>query len=75
MSHAKITTGNNDRPRDATISSTGPGLPDDTSRPPQVSDEDAARMEAALKRTGGTPRDKLEDELRDEIELPLKGSA
>jgi len=69
---AKISTGANDRPRDASIASTAPGLPDDSSRPPEVNDDDAAAMERALKRKGKTSN---EQELRDAIELPVKGSA
>jgi len=66
---AKITTGANDRPRDASISSTAPGLPDDSSRPVEIDEAEAERMEAKLK---GRP---LKDDLKDDIELPVKGSA
>jgi len=40
----KITTGANDRPRDETISQTGEGLPDDTSRPVDVDDATVERV-------------------------------
>ncbi|WP_172122872.1 MULTISPECIES: hypothetical protein [unclassified Devosia] len=53
MSSSKVTTGANDRPKDETIAQTGAGLPDDTSLPVDVSDEDVER--ACQKLTEGTP--------------------
>ncbi|WP_127752494.1 hypothetical protein [Devosia sp. 1566] len=53
MSSSKATTGANDRPKDETIAQTGAGLPDDTSLPVDVSDEDVER--ARQKLTEGTP--------------------
>jgi hypothetical protein len=44
----KITTGANDRPRDETISQTGAGLPDDTSRPVEVDDATVERVRQQL---------------------------
>jgi hypothetical protein len=44
----KITTGANDRPRDETISQTGAGLPDDTSRPVDVDDATVERVRQQL---------------------------
>jgi hypothetical protein len=46
----KITTGANDRPRNETISSTGGGLPDDSSRPVEVDEATVERMRADLQR-------------------------
>jgi hypothetical protein len=44
----KITTGANDRARDETISQTGAGLPDDTSRPVDVDDATVERVRQQL---------------------------
>jgi len=59
----------NDRPRDASISSTAPGLPDDSSTPVEIDEAEVERMAAKLK--GKTAK----DQLKDDIELPVKGSA
>lgn len=45
---AKITTGLNDRPRNETIAQTGGGIPDDTSQPVEVSDEEVERVRRKL---------------------------
>lgn len=37
---SKISKGTNDRPRDASIAQTGPGIPDDSSRPVDVADKE-----------------------------------
>ena len=42
--HRKITTGLNDRPRDAPIGQTGEGLPDDTGRPIEIDPEEEKRL-------------------------------
>lgn len=44
----KITTGANDRPRNETIAQSGPGLPDDSSQPPEASDEAVERARKSL---------------------------
>lgn len=41
---AAISDGPNARPRDETISQTGPGLPDDTSQPVEITPEEEARI-------------------------------
>jgi hypothetical protein len=46
----KITTGANDRPRNETISSTGAGLPDDSSALVEVDDATVERVRADLRR-------------------------
>ena len=46
---SKISNGLNDRPIDETISSTAPGLPDDSSHPVEISDDEIRRMEEKLK--------------------------
>jgi hypothetical protein len=69
---SKISTGPNARPRDASISSTAPGLPDDTSRPVEVDEAEVERMERKLKPDRENARKR---ELKDAIELPVKGSA
>ncbi|WP_182085310.1 hypothetical protein [Aureimonas sp. ME7] len=48
MTQAKITTGANDRPRDVSIGQTADGLPDDSGRPVQVSDEEIAKVRDKL---------------------------
>ena len=48
MSTSKVTTGANDRPKDETIAQTGPGLPDDSTRPVEVSEEEVERARAKL---------------------------
>ncbi|MDF2798132.1 MAG: hypothetical protein K0R85_876 [Devosia sp.] len=53
MSRSKITTGANDRPKDETIAQTGAGIPDDSSLPIEVSDEEVERTRQKL--TQGTP--------------------
>jgi hypothetical protein len=50
---SKITTGLNDRPKDATISQSGPGLPDDSGEPIETSNEEVERV-----------RSKFEDDAR-----------
>jgi len=65
----KITTGPNERPRNETISQTGPGIPDDTSSPIlDVGDEDIERVRAKMT---ATERDS-EDEDDDEDDIPAK---
>lgn len=57
MDDKKITTGANDRARNETIAQTGPGLPDDSSRPPEVSDKDVERTRERLAgQSGGSAR-------------------
>jgi hypothetical protein len=46
----KITTGANDRPRNETISSTGAGLPDDSSGLAEVDEATVERVRADLQR-------------------------
>ena len=46
--NTKITTGPNDRPRDETIAGTGEGLPDDSSRPPELDQAQIERMRRSL---------------------------
>ncbi|MGX7871556.1 hypothetical protein ACVDG5_000270 [Mesorhizobium sp. ORM6] len=47
----KITTGANDRPRDAPIGQTAEGLPDDSSRPVQTDEDQIERIRKALARS------------------------
>lgn len=67
----KITTGLNDRPKDDTIAQTGPGLPDDTSRPVEATDEQIKRAKESLSES---PRQKLKREVDEEIDLSQKGA-
>ncbi|KMO31402.1 hypothetical protein VQ02_25910 [Methylobacterium variabile] len=45
----KISTGPNARPRDATIAQTGQGLPNDTSAPVEIDEEEAKRIEDKIR--------------------------
>jgi hypothetical protein len=42
-------TGTNARPRDDTISQTGPGIPDDTSRPVEISPDEERRIAESIR--------------------------
>ncbi|MFP3547212.1 hypothetical protein SB748_27725 [Rhizobium sp. SIMBA_035] len=68
----KITTGLNDRPKDATISQSGPGLPDDSGEPIETSDEEVERIRSKFE---DDPRAKLKAEIEEQIEKPQRGSA
>ncbi|WP_162596281.1 hypothetical protein [Methylobacterium sp. 17Sr1-1] len=46
---AKISNGPNARPRDETIAQTGPGLPNDSSSPVAVDEEEAKRIEEKIR--------------------------
>ena len=72
MTNSKITTGNNDRPKNETIAQTGGGIPDDSSAPVDVDDAEVERVRQKLE---GNARDKLMQDVKDDIELPQKGSA
>jgi len=72
MTNSKITTGNNDRPKNETIAQTGGGIPDDSSAPVDVDDTEVERVRQKLE---GNARDKLMQDVKDDIELPQKGSA
>jgi hypothetical protein len=79
MTKAKLTQGPNDRPKDATIAQTGSGAPDDTGKPLEIDDDEAARIEQNIRDFGepdpGEAERKLKREVQQDIELPLKGSA
>ena len=79
MTKAKLTQGPNDRPKDATIAHTGAGVPDDTGKPLDIDDDEAARIEQNIRDFGepdpGEAERKLKREVQQDIELPLKGSA
>ena len=79
MTKAKLTKGANDRPKDATIAHTGAGVPDDTGKPLDIDDDEAARIEQNIRDFGepdpGEAERKLKREVQQDIELPLKGSA
>ena len=42
-------TGPNARPRDETIAQTGPGIPDDTSAPVEITPEEEKRIEKSIR--------------------------
>jgi len=67
----KITTGNNDRPVDSSIAQTGPGLPDDSSLPPEVSEEEVERVRENLVQS---PREKLKQEVSEAEKASELGS-
>ncbi|HEY0034929.1 MAG TPA: hypothetical protein VGB81_16825 [Devosia sp.] len=76
MTKTKLTEGLNDRAKNETIAQTGAGLPDDTSRPPELDEEEAKRIEQKIRQMGaGSAESRLKSEVQDEIDLPLKGSA
>ena len=79
MTKAKLTQGANDRPKDATIAQTGAGAPDDTGKPLDIDDDEAARIEQNIRDFGepdpGEAERSLKREVQQDIELPLKGSA
>lgn len=54
----KITEGLNDRPRNDTIGQTGPGIPDDSSEPIEVSDAAVERARDSLEKLGGRSEDR-----------------
>lgn len=75
---SKITDGLNDRPKDASIGQSGPGLPDDSSQPIEATDEEVARVREKLQndaRDVDDAREKLKKEVDDQVELPQRGSA
>jgi hypothetical protein len=69
--NSKITTGSNDRPVDSSIAQTAPGLPDDSSLPPDVSEEEVERVREKLVES---PRDKLMKEVSDAEKASELGS-
>ena len=79
MTKAKLTQGANDRPKDATIAQTGAGVPDDTGKPLDINDDEAARIEQNIRDFGeadlGEAEKKFKREVQQDIDLPLKGSA
>lgn len=68
----KITDGLNDRPKDASIAQSGPGLPDDSSQPIKATDEEVERVRAKLEDNG---REKVKREIDEDVEKPQRGSA
>ena len=68
----KITDGLNDRPKDASIAQSGPGLPDDSSQPLVATDEEVERVRAKLQDDG---REKVKKEIDEQVEKPQRGSA
>jgi hypothetical protein len=79
MTTTKLTNGLNDRPKGETIAQTGTGIPDDTSRPPELDEEEADKIEQkirAMGTKGGKEAQKnVQAQVQQDIDLPLKGSA
>jgi hypothetical protein len=69
----KIIADLNDRPRDETIAQSGDGIPDDSGKPVEVTDEEVERIGSNL--TGGDASGKLKREIAEEIDLTQRGSA
>lgn len=44
-----ISTGTNSRPRNETISQTGPGIPNDSSTPVEIDQEEEKRIEKSIR--------------------------
>lgn len=75
---SEITDGLNDRPKDASIAQSGPGLPDDSSQPIEAADEEVARVRAKLQddaRDVDGARENAEKEIDEQVEKPPRGSA
>ena len=68
----KITDGLNDRPKDASIAQSGPGLPDDSSQPIEATNEEVERVSAKLQDDG---REKVKKEIDEQVKKPQRGSA
>lgn len=69
---SEITDGLNDRPKDATIAQSGPGLPDDSSQPIKATDEEVERVRAKLQ---DGSREKVKKENDEQVEKPQSGPA
>ncbi|WIJ25699.1 hypothetical protein [Devosia sp. RR2S18] len=67
----KLSTGPNDRPLDSTVAQTGSGIPDDSSLPPEISDEEVERVRQKLE---GDPRERLLKEVEEEQKASQRGS-
>lgn len=52
---SKISNGSNDRPVNETIAQTGGGLPDDSSKPVDISDAEGDRVRSKLTEQMNTP--------------------
>ncbi|WP_165220330.1 hypothetical protein [Affinirhizobium pseudoryzae] len=70
--HEKMSTGSNDRPKNASIAQTGPGPPDDSSAPITPSPEDEQAVRRALDTP--SPRERLTREVDEEIKASARGS-
>lgn len=68
-----ITGGMNDRPRQDTIAQSGAGIPDDSSRPIETDDATIGRVREDL--SVGSARERLKEEVQEEIEKPQRGTA
>jgi hypothetical protein len=64
---SKITTGLNDRPRDSTIAQSGPGLPDDSGEPIEVTADDEEKIGRKLEELA---REKVRTEIDGYFEKP-----
>ena len=65
---SKITDGLNDRPKEASIARSGPGIPDETSQPIEATE----RVRAKLQDDG---REKVKKEIDWQVEKPQRGPA
>ena len=68
----KITTGTNDRPRNDTIAQTGGGILDDSGGTAALDD---APADPSGTEASDSPREQLKREVKEEIEMPQRGSA
>ncbi|MDK4718621.1 hypothetical protein PH552_04580 [Rhizobium sp. CNPSo 3968] len=71
MADKKLTTGLNDRPKDASIGQTAEGFPDDSGRPVDVADE---KIKATRNKLSDDPREKLLKEVRQQEDASRSGS-
>ncbi|MFB2567446.1 hypothetical protein [Rhizobium sp. IMFF44] len=71
MAGKKLSTGLNDRPKDASIGQTAGGFPDDSGKPVDVGDEE---IETTRKKIADDPREKLLKEVREQEDASRTGS-
>ncbi len=65
---SKMTDGLNDRPKEATIAQSGPGIPDESSQPIEATE----RVRAKLQDDG---REMVKKEIDGQVEEPQRGPA
>lgn len=72
VDHEKMSTGTNDRPRDASIGQTATGLPDDSGAVIRATPQEEKAVRRALGEP--SPRDTLKQQVDEEIKASERGS-